>query len=316
MNDSENNELKFSDLNLKENADFVLNFDKEDHFLQILHINKKLKFVIKSSDSIIEFEREFTFDEFNNIKVFSICDDLEEIQNILNENLRNPQNLSTSINDEGNLEIKFDISYFKKIFIFSSIIFKKRHDLNYMVEYLINENKKLKIEIVKLKEREKMSINNEYVEFKSFEISEGFYYKENSTSNNDTSIFCYSNSRIIKNYLPIIKDIKDLMNPNCSNGICTYFPGWIIIEFTKQIQFCEIKISGYRDMTNQFPSENGCGAKIYTSIDKVNWTNCGEIPSNHGANPIKFYITKSSAKFLKFTSDSYIGIGNLRIKIC
>ncbi len=74
-----------------------------------------------------------------------------------------------------------------------------------------------------------------------------------------------------------------------------------------------IEIGGYTgDNSTWFPS-NGAGASISTSIDKVTWKSVGVVPNNFGESLIQVNLIKSSANFIKFECNSYIGFGYVNI---
>jgi hypothetical protein len=110
-----------------------------------------------------------------------------------------------------------------------------------------------------------------------------------------------------------IEDLNDHDDITCLKGICTGYPGWIVIELNREVEFEEIEIGGYKGNTNLYASSNGSGAAILTSLDKISWTNVGSINSNYATSPYIHKVTSSRAKYLKFTHNSYIGIGYLRI---
>jgi hypothetical protein len=96
-------------------------------------------------------------------------------------------------------------------------------------------------------------------------------------------------------------------------GICTNYPGWIVLELNRECEFEDCEIGGWKGNTNIYASSNGSGASIMTSIDKVNWTTVGSIPSNFGnaITPVK--VTRTKAKYVKFNGTSYLGVGYFKI---
>ena len=107
--------------------------------------------------------------------------------------------------------------------------------------------------------------------------------------------------------------VEDLTDRSALKGICTNYNGWISIQFEKIVEFDKIEIAGWAGDKNIWAASNGKGAKILTSNDNSTWTNVGIISDEYGAIPIIISITKSSAKYIKFESNSYIGIGYLKI---
>lgn len=109
-------------------------------------------------------------------------------------------------------------------------------------------------------------------------------------------------------------NVKDLSDSSRTKGLVTNYPGWIIIKLNGEWEFDEIVIGGYQGNTGAFAADNGGGATIETSKDNLKWTNVGTIPSGFGYANLTVKLTKSSARFIKFTSTSYLGIGYLEIK--
>lgn len=110
-----------------------------------------------------------------------------------------------------------------------------------------------------------------------------------------------------------IEDLNNFEDRSCMKGICTNYTGWITLELSREVEFEQIEIGGYRGNTNIYASSNGSGATIKTSLDKNNWTTVGTIPSTYANNPVIHPVTLSKAKYVKFECTSYLGIGYFRI---
>jgi hypothetical protein len=108
--------------------------------------------------------------------------------------------------------------------------------------------------------------------------------------------------------------VEDLKDSSGNKGICTISPGWITIELNNQWEFDEIEIKGYCGNSTAWYPGNGSGAQIMTSVDKINWKTVGSIPGNFGASIQTVKLTKSLARYIKFSYSSYLGIGYLKIK--
>jgi len=77
-------------------------------------------------------------------------------------------------------------------------------------------------------------------------------------------------------------------------------------------QICDInrlKIGGWIGNPNVWNSANGIGAKIYTSLDKVQWTEVGLIPNGFGSSIITIEVRPTKAKYVQFQHSSYLGLG-------
>lgn len=107
--------------------------------------------------------------------------------------------------------------------------------------------------------------------------------------------------------------IEHINNEDGLKGICAVSAGWIIIELNEQWDFSELTIGGWRGNKSLWYSDNGSGADISTSVDKVKWVSVGKIPTGYGTTNKSVKLTPSTAKFIKFSSSSYVGIGYLKI---
>jgi hypothetical protein len=108
--------------------------------------------------------------------------------------------------------------------------------------------------------------------------------------------------------------VEDLNDSIGNKGICAISPGWILIELNNEWEFDEIEVKGFCGNSTAWYAGNGSGAQIMTSIDKTTWKTVGTLPSNYGANVITVKLTKSSGRYIKFSGNSYVGIGYLKIK--
>lgn len=110
--------------------------------------------------------------------------------------------------------------------------------------------------------------------------------------------------------------IEDLSSTDLKTGICANSPGKIIIEMNADYEFEEIEIAGWNGDSTIWYNENGAGAKIMTSMDKIKWKDVGKISSGYGKAIKKIKVTKSTGKYIKFEHTSYLGLGYLRIIKC
>jgi len=106
---------------------------------------------------------------------------------------------------------------------------------------------------------------------------------------------------------------QDLKDKKLLKGICCASPGNITIELNSNWEFEEIEIGGYNGDTKLWYPGNGAGASIETSEDKETWTKIGSIPSKYASAITNVKVKKSTAKYIRFTHSSYIGIGYLHI---
>jgi len=108
-------------------------------------------------------------------------------------------------------------------------------------------------------------------------------------------------------------NLECLSVPDLSTGICTNSPGFIIIELDKAYDINTIRIGGYTGDRLKFDCENGQGANISTSDDRVNWTIVGTIPYGFGSQIKKVILKKTVGNYIKFSCSNSIGIGYLNI---
>ena len=108
--------------------------------------------------------------------------------------------------------------------------------------------------------------------------------------------------------------LDDLNNTDLKTGICVSPPSFINIEFQNIVDVISIKIGGYKDKNSTtWKTSYGSDAIISTSTDNNNYTVVGKIPSYYSDSIIDVKLTKSKAKFIKFNSESYLGIGYLKV---
>jgi hypothetical protein len=110
-----------------------------------------------------------------------------------------------------------------------------------------------------------------------------------------------------------IEDLNNFDDRTLKNGICAVSPGWIIIELSREVEFQEIEIGGWNGDTSLWGASNGASAAILSSNDKNFWNTIGTIPTNFGASIITVKLTKTKAKYIKFNSNSYLGLGYFKI---
>lgn len=109
-------------------------------------------------------------------------------------------------------------------------------------------------------------------------------------------------------------NVQDLNDRTCMKGICVGSPYNIIIEMNFEHEFDKIEIGGYGGNSSVWYAGNGSNANIFTSNDKSKWTNVGKIPSNYNATITTISLTqKTTAKYIKFEHNSYLGIGFLKV---
>lgn len=106
---------------------------------------------------------------------------------------------------------------------------------------------------------------------------------------------------------------SDLNNPDTTTGVCSCQPGKVIVELNSEYEIQGLEIAGYTGNTKIWYPDNGSGAKIYTSVDKKDWTHVGQIPSGFGKGLKQVKLTKvTSAKYVKFELKTFVGMGYIK----
>ena len=107
--------------------------------------------------------------------------------------------------------------------------------------------------------------------------------------------------------------LADLKNKNLMGGICVQSPYFITIELNFEHEFDTIEVGGWNGNSSLWYVGNGASANILTSKDKTNFVEVGTLPSNLSATIQVVKLKKTSAKYIKFQHNSYVGLGYLKI---
>ena len=126
--------------------------------------------------------------------------------------------------------------------------------------------------------------------------------------------FEYSGKYAYKDQVAGTGRLEDLTDKSLQKGICANTPGWIVFTLNDEFSIKEIDIGGFCGNNSLWNATNGEGGTIQTSVDKVNWKTVGAIPTGFGSEIKTVFLSKSSGKYLKFSSTSYLGIGYLSIR--
>jgi len=110
-----------------------------------------------------------------------------------------------------------------------------------------------------------------------------------------------------------IEHLNDWNDRTLQRGICATSPGWINIELQDKITIHEIELGGWNGNSSIWSCSNGGGSTISTSNDKSSWQQVGTIPYGFGATIQRVALTKTEAKFVRFQSTGYLGIGYFKI---
>jgi len=108
--------------------------------------------------------------------------------------------------------------------------------------------------------------------------------------------------------------VEDIGSKDQTKGICAASPAKIVIEMNAEWDFKEMEIGGWTGNSTIWYADNGAGAKIFSSSDKIKWTEIGKVPSGFGTKPKTIKLNKvATGKYVKFEHGSYLGIGYLRV---
>jgi len=131
------------------------------------------------------------------------------------------------------------------------------------------------------------------VEFSKVEISAPFTYNEATIGTNNA---------------------KDLKDKTLLKGLVANSPATITVHFNREVETEEIVIGGYNGNSLAWYVGNGRGANIQTSLDNKAWNTVGTVPQEYGhiLTPVK--LSRSRAKYIRFTHHEYFGIGYLEVK--
>ena len=106
--------------------------------------------------------------------------------------------------------------------------------------------------------------------------------------------------------------IEGLDDTSLMKGICVQSPYHIILELNFEHEFEKLEVGGWNGNSSLWYIGNGSGAKILTSKDKESWTEVGTLPTlSTSIQPVT--LKRTTAKYIKFQHNSYVGFGYLRI---
>lgn len=194
-------------------------------------------------------------------------------------------------------------------FINNDVLYIDRNPKYFLkvLDYLRYNN----IDIKSLSDNEKFDLLSEAKYFKLYEL-----IKIIGEFNQILEIVSYehTNDYKYKDKIAGTGKVEDLSDRSLQKGICSNSPGMIMFTLNNKFTITELEIGGFCGNTSLWNPSNGEGANISTSIDKQNWTIVGIIPNGFGKEIQKANIKTSTAKFIKFSSSNYLGIGYLSIK--
>lgn len=160
----------------------------------------------------------------------------------------------------------------------------------------------------------KEEIDDIKIEADYFEVSDISDYLCSNVKDLEIIRFEFSGPFIYSGTAVGTNNINDINDKKCLKGICTTVNGFITFELNAEWKLEGLEIGGYRGNPNSFAPENGNGANILVSVNKLHWITVGIIPSGYGSviKTVKFNNVHS-AKYIKFQHHNYLGIGYLKL---
>jgi len=108
-------------------------------------------------------------------------------------------------------------------------------------------------------------------------------------------------------------NLTDINDRTMMKGFALQSPYHIIFQLNHETDLNAIEIGGYNGNTGSWAPSNGSGAKILTSTNKTTWTEVGTIPANYASSVVRVPLKQSTALYLKFQHNTYLGIGFLKV---
>lgn len=146
-----------------------------------------------------------------------------------------------------------------------------------------------------------------------FELTEILEYLEENAQEIHFVGYEFSGPYTSSNVIVGTNNIDDITDRTLMKGICANSPGWIIVELNKTHEINQLEVGGYAGNSSYWSCENGAYATIEVSEDKSNWSTVGTIPSGYGSAPKIITFMSKSARYIKFSYSSYVGIGYLNV---
>lgn len=197
----------------------------------------------------------------------------------------------------------------KEIDLTKELFFDRNPDIfTYILNYLRTGN-------INYKQFNKAEKRILLEEARYYQIIDIISYLEERLKDIELVSFDFKGPYLFKGQVAGSNLLEDLKNENLEiGGICSTTPGEIVFTLNSDWEFAELDIGGFKGNTALWYPENGANAQIFTSEDKKDWKKVGKIPSGFGKEVKSVKIAKSLAKYIKFTSTTYLGIGYLKIK--
>ena len=176
---------------------------------------------------------------------------------------------------------------------------------SYIIDYIRNKR-------INLKTLSKELIYKIRIEADYFEIWDLVFEIDNLQAEVKFIKFNTTGDYIFKTKIIGTNKLEDLSNKDLKTGICSTTPGKIIIEFNKEASFNEIDVAGFCG-DDAWYSQNGKGADIFISKNGLSWEKVGKLAKLEKTIERVNLDTTATGKFIKFESNSYLGLGYLKI---
>ena len=168
-----------------------------------------------------------------------------------------------------------------------------------------------KVDYKKMNKKEILQLKDDAEYFAIYDI---FNYLEEKTREPLIIAVEKSGDYVFKGNVVGQNQASELNNKDLNTGICSNTPGKIIVELNTDYEIKGLEIGGFTGDSAAWYADNGAGAKIFLSLDKLTWVDVGKIPSGIGKGIKSTKFTKPSfGKYIKFESKSYLGIGYIKV---
>jgi len=109
---------------------------------------------------------------------------------------------------------------------------------------------------------------------------------------------------------------ESLQDGNWMSGVCCNSPGWMIVDFQKEIFLNNLQVVGYHGNSVDWYPGNGNNASILYSINKRDWTNTGQKLGNlESSKPNFICLGGLVARYVKFDHNAFLGFSVLMFNV-
>ena len=247
-------------------------------------------------------------------KYGTLCKEMDEIKALKGEDIITINCSGMVYKTKAKTLLAVKDTLFSKLFHsneldFSKVLYLDRNPKFFLM--ILDYLRFRRLDIKKLSKEDKMDLR---FEAQYFEVTELLNQLGDFNAKLEIIEFEHSRNYSYKNKVAGTGRLEDLTDRSLQKGICATSPGWILFTLNDEFILKELDIGGYCGNASLWNSTNGEGGNIQTSVDKITWVTVGAIPTGFGSDIKTVILTKSSAKYIKFSSTTYLGIGYLSIR--